>query len=88
MTESRSCPHPESAPVAETTRPDLAAEGWTRRFIADPIRAREALEMYPRMGFEVRAEPMRATEVGPECATCPSVTCPLYLVIYTRRKPS
>ncbi len=78
------CPHPE-APSVAAPRAALEAQGWVRRFVADPIRTREALELYPRMGFEVRAEPMSPAEVGVECASCPSASCPLYLVIYTRR---
>ena len=35
--------------------PDLVAQGWVRRFMAAPERAREATELYEAMGFEVMA---------------------------------
>ncbi len=81
------CGHPlAQEPPDVPARADLLAEGWVRRFVADPVRAREAMELYPRMGFEVRAEPMSPAEVGPACASCPSNSCPLYVVLYTRRR--
>lgn len=80
------CPQPAADPARVLPRSELEAQGWIRRYVADPIRAREAMELYPRMGFEVRAEPMSPAEVGAECSGCASASCPLYVVIYTRRK--
>ena len=31
----------------------MPADGWERRFVADPERAREAAELYRQAGFEV-----------------------------------
>jgi hypothetical protein len=65
--------------------PHLAAAGWERRFVADPVRAREATALYTSLGFEVHAEPLKATEFGPQCHDCQLVVCHAYVTIYTRK---
>jgi len=65
--------------------PQLVAEGWERRFMADSRRLTEYVELYESMGFETRAEPVRADEIGPECGDCSLVLCRLFITIYTRR---
>lgn len=67
-------------------RPPVPDEGWERRFVADPARAREAVEVYTRAGFAVRAEPLTPEEMREECASCPLVQAGLFRVIYTRRR--
>ena len=59
---------------------------WERRFIADPARAREAVELYTRAGFEVRAEPLLPADLREECESCWLVQAGLFRVIYTRRR--
>ena len=59
---------------------------WERRFIADPARAREAVELYTRAGFEVRAEPIVPEDLREECESCLLVRAGLFRVIYTRRR--
>jgi hypothetical protein len=66
--------------------PALVAEGWERRFIADPFRAKEALELYAQLGYEVRAEPVRPVELGGDCEDCRVVTLFQFKTIYTRKK--
>jgi len=64
----------------------LIAEGWERRFTADPARAKEAMELYLQVGYEVRAEPVRASGLRDECGGCHEIALQLQ-TIYTRKKP-
>lgn len=59
---------------------------WERRFVADPARAREAVELYASAGYEVRVEPLGPEELREECASCWLVQARLFRVIYTRRR--
>lgn len=61
------------------------AEGWERRFVADPERAREAVEVYRRAGFEVRVEPGLPDDLREECESCWLITRGYFRVVYTRR---
>ena len=64
-----------------------AEAGWERRFVADPARAREAVDVYTQAGFEVRVEPLSPEDLREECASCQLVQAGLFRVIYTRSKP-
>lgn len=66
--------------------PQRIAEGWERRFIADPQRAKEAIELYAEMGFEVCAEPVQPEELGEDCEDCRLLAQLRFKTIYTRRK--
>lgn len=66
--------------------PRLVAEGWERRFMADSQRLNEFKDLYISMGYEVRAEPVRPEEIGPECGDCRLVLCRLYFTLYTRKQ--
>ena len=66
--------------------PDLVARGWERRFTADAQRAKEAMELYEKLGYEVRAEPVRPQELDDDCGECGTVVSFHFLAIYTRRK--
>lgn len=65
--------------------PRVPADGWERRFVADPERAREAAELYRQAGFEVRVEPGLPEELREECESCWLVKAGYFQVIYTRR---
>lgn len=67
--------------------PVLTAAGWSRRFIADPQRTREATDLYTQLGFEVRAEPLTPEELGDDCSDCQLLLLG-FRTIYTRRKDS
>jgi hypothetical protein len=69
-----------------TPDPALVAEGWERRFTADEQRAKEAMELYSQMGYEVRAEPVRPEELQDDCADCRTVVSFHFQTIYTRKK--
>jgi hypothetical protein len=67
--------------------PVLEAAGWERRFIADARRAEEAMELYTKLGYEVRAEPVLSEELGDECEDCQLVAAFKFKTIYTRKQP-
>jgi hypothetical protein len=81
-------PPAESPHLDFSPDPQLAAEGWQRRFTADPVRAREAFNLYRSLGFEVRAETIQPAELSPACGDCRLATCSAYVTIYTRRPES
>jgi len=66
--------------------PELVAQGWERRFTADAQRANEAMELYEKLGYEVRAEPVRPQELDDDCVDCRTVVSFHFLAIYTRKK--
>jgi hypothetical protein len=66
--------------------PVLVAEGWERRFTADAQRVEEVTELYARLGYEVRVEPVPSEEFEGECEGCQSRVVLGFKTIYTRRK--
>lgn len=68
--------------------PKLVAQGWERRFMADPTQAEEAERLYTELGFEVRTESIKPFELSELCGSCGLATCRAYMTIYTRRPPS
>lgn len=67
------------------TDPKLIEEGWVRRHLADPDRAREAIELYRSMGFQVKAKPLSTRDFGARCQLCAETVCGSYVMIYTRK---
>ncbi len=65
--------------------PDRSAAGWVRRFIADRVRAEEAMELYSRLGYEVCADPVVPEELADDCEDCQLVARMRFVTIYTRR---
>jgi len=63
----------------------LEAEGWERRFVADRMRAEEAIRLYREMGYEVRSEVSAAEDLPVGCGACPLPRELRFQVIYTRR---
>lgn len=66
--------------------PRLVVEGWERRFMADAERAKEAVELYQSLGFEVLTEEVKPTELSDLCSDCQLVVCRYYVTVYTRKK--
>ncbi len=64
----------------------LLEQGWERRFIADARRAREAMDLYRELGYEVRVEPVEPEELGSECEDCRLFSLLGWRTIYTRKK--
>lgn len=67
-------------------------DGWERRFVADPARAREVAELYRDAGFEVMTLVARSGDLAVDqrlagCASCWLATASGFQVIYTRRPP-
>jgi hypothetical protein len=65
--------------------PALVAQGWTRRNLADPARAREAIDLYESLGFEVKVARLTPADLGPACRDCAPDICRAYVLLYTRR---
>ncbi|TET68941.1 MAG: hypothetical protein E3J45_02500 [Candidatus Zixiibacteriota bacterium] len=63
---------------------ELESQGWSRRFISEGERLKEAVEMYESIGFEVHLEPVIAGETEEECDLCFEVEDKTYYTIYTR----
>jgi hypothetical protein len=76
-----------TAELGVRTDPALVADGWVRRYLADPERAREAVETYGAAGFEVRLEPLKPGNFAEHCQGCAAIVCRTYVVVYTRKKP-
>jgi hypothetical protein len=64
----------------------LIAQGWERRFTADEQRAKEAMELYSQLGYEVRAEPVLPEELPDDCQDCKTVVSFYFQTIYTRKR--
>lgn len=64
--------------------PALVAEGWVRRHVVDPDRARESVELYRSMGYEVTVRPLIPEDFGPMCKECASAICRSLVLVYTR----
>ncbi len=64
--------------------PQLIADGWERRFIADARMARDASDSYRELGYEVRLEPVDAEGLKDECAGCKALFAKFHAV-YTRK---
>jgi hypothetical protein len=75
----------ENAAFSIPADPQLVSEGWERRYLADPDRAREAIDLYESLGYEVKAQKLTPDDFGPNCGDCASVVCKSYVLIYTRK---
>jgi len=64
----------------------LIAQGWKRRFATDEQRAKEAMELYSQLGYEVRAEPVLPDELQDDCQDCKTVVSFYFQTIYTRKR--
>ncbi len=56
---------------------------WVKRFVATPNRAREAAEIYERLGHEVRLEPAAGEDLPDGCEGC-ALALGLFQTVYTR----
>lgn len=65
---------------------DLEAQGWERRFITDGLRAREMVDLYSELGYEVHLEPLEQREFSEECEDCALVALLKFATLYTRKK--
>ncbi len=68
--------------------PKLVAEGWIRRHLADSARAKESIDLYTSMGYEVKVQKLTPSDFAPNCGRCASVVCRSCVLIYTRKRDS
>ncbi len=64
--------------------PQLIAEGWERRFIGDARMARDAVDSYTELGFEVRLESVDPGQLKDDCSGC-KVIYAHFRAVYTRK---
>ncbi len=85
------CPDPNTVDPSAWSipaDPTLVAKGWTRRFLAEPSRAREAVELYSSLGYEVKAQKLQPSDLPAQCGACASTLCRDFVMIYTRKDDS
>lgn len=84
--ESDRCPPGLSRDLEQAlpADPKLIARGWVRRYLADPDRAKEAIELYTSLGYEVKAQTLLPEDFLATCGDCASAVCQSYVMIYTR----
>lgn len=75
-----------SARASIVDDPSLDEAGWVRRHLADPARAKESVELYTSLGFEVLSRRLQPRDFGPQCRDCAVTICRSYVLIYTRSK--
>ncbi len=76
----------ESSDVGVLPNAALIADGWVRRYLADPNRAREAVQTYTEAGFEVLLEELEPRSFAASCSGCAATVCATYTVVYTRKR--
>ncbi len=65
--------------------PALVSQGWEPRFVGDARQVKEATGLYTELGYEVRAEPVPAEQLGDECSDCKILILLQFKTIYTRK---
>ena len=72
-------PDLEPKPKAE-----LLAQGWERRFVADPVRTKEVVQLYREMGYDVHLEPVILADLSEDCRSC-SLATNFFVTVYVRK---
>lgn len=70
--------------IERPSKPELVAQGWERRFMVGAGRAKESVELYSAMGYEVHLEPVVAADLSEECQDCRLAT-DFFVTVYTRK---
>jgi hypothetical protein len=65
--------------------PERIRAGWEHRFVADAERAREMVQLYRELGFEVAADPVHLDAGHGACTACFEQSDRGHRSIYTRR---
>ena len=65
--------------------PELAAKGWELRFIADARMARDAMDTYQDVGYEVKLVALTGDSLKDECSGCKAIF-QQFKAVYTRKK--
>lgn len=66
--------------------PARIAAGWQHRFVTDSTRAREAMDLYEELGYEVCADSIQPQALDEGCSDCWLLTQLQFVMIYTRKK--
>jgi len=83
-------PHPVDGGFIGCALPadaSLLEQGWEKRFMADSRMAREAVETYGALGYEVKLEPLSEDAMRDECSGCKAILRQ-FSIVYTRKKKS
>ena len=85
--DSQPCPSemPRNGDFEIAADEKLVAEGWVRRFLADEPRAKEAIDLYTSLGYEVKEHNLVPDDFADKCGDCRSASCRAYVMIYTRK---
>ncbi len=78
--------HEQTLASSSTSDQELQADGWERRFVVDQDRARETADLYSQLGFEVRIEAVKPSELESKCQDCQAVAYFRFKTVYTRPK--
>ncbi len=83
----RSCESPGGDFIGCTLPPvrKMAAEGWELRFIADARMARDAVDTYQEVGYEVKLVALTGDNLKDECNGCKAIF-QQFKALYTRKK--
>ena len=84
---NRSCESAGGDFIGCTLLPDpkLEAEGWELRFIADTRMARDAVDTYRDLGYEVKLVALTGDDLKDECSGCKAIF-QQFKALYTRKK--
>lgn len=72
--------------VVMSRRENLESEGWELQSVLSEPRLSEAVELYERIGYEVKVLPFDPNEECTECTECFKECMDTIFVVYTRRK--
>ncbi len=64
--------------------PELEAEGWELKFIADSRIARDGVDTYREAGYEVKLMALTGDDLKDECSGC-KATFQQFKALYTRK---
>jgi hemerythrin-like domain-containing protein len=85
VTDSGPCPALEGeSEVPLPADPKLAAEGWVRRHVAEATRAREWIDLYRSLGYEVTTRKLTESDFAAICGQCALAAGGSCVLIYTR----
>ncbi len=79
--EPKCQPEPNAAIAPDAT---LVEAGWTQRFLVDPARADDLVDLYRQAGFEVTLHKPTPADFDARCGECPVTVCRTYEMLYTR----
>jgi hypothetical protein len=70
------------------THRQLEKQGWLRQFVADEAQAKDAVEIYDLLGYEVHLEPPKRPRSKKGCSSCPTQSQDPCQIVYVRPRGS